>query len=95
MEGYVSESGPAAGAPADVARDASAVAESSFDRRRVAEFLFEGRTRGLCLVATDALMLILGVGAAGAQDEGFYLGGSLGQSRFKEWCDTGGSAITA
>ena len=69
MEGYVSESGPAAGAPADVARDASAVAERWLDRRRVAEFLFEGRTRGLCLVATDALMLILGVGAAGAQDE--------------------------
>ena len=32
-------------------------------------------------------------GTAGAQDEGFYLGGSLGQSRFKEWCDTGGSTI--
>lgn len=30
-----------------------------------------------------------------AQDSGIYLGGGLGQSKFKEWCDTGGStAIT-
>jgi OmpA-OmpF porin, OOP family len=32
--------------------------------------------------------------AVQAQDGGFYLGGALGQSKFKEWCDTGGSTIT-
>ena len=36
------------------------------------------------------------VAAAGvhAQDGGFYLGGGLGQSKLKEWCDTGGSTVT-
>lgn len=29
--------------------------------------------------------------AVQAQDGGFYFGGALGQSQFKEWCDTGGS----
>jgi OmpA-OmpF porin, OOP family len=31
---------------------------------------------------------------AQSPDAGFYLGGALGQSKFKEWCDTGGSTIT-
>ena len=31
--------------------------------------------------------LLVSAGAAVAQDGGFYLGGALGQSRFKEWCD--------
>lgn len=29
--------------------------------------------------------------AAVAQDGGFYLGGALGQSKFKEWCDVPGA----
>jgi OOP family OmpA-OmpF porin len=29
--------------------------------------------------------------AASAQESGAYLGGSLGQSKFKEWCDTSGA----
>jgi OmpA-OmpF porin, OOP family len=35
------------------------------------------------------LFVALSCAAAGsvAQDGGFYLGGALGQSRFKEWCD--------
>jgi OOP family OmpA-OmpF porin len=32
--------------------------------------------------------------AAVAQESGPYLGGSLGQSSFTEWCDTGGAPIT-
>jgi OmpA-OmpF porin, OOP family len=42
---------------------------------------------------------LLAVAASGASaqgihpDAGFYLGGGLGQSKFKEWCDTGGSPI--
>ena len=37
------------------------------------------------------LAFLAPVAAAQAQDRGFYLGGALGQSKFKEWCDTGGS----
>jgi len=39
-------------------------------------------------------LFLLGSAAVRAQDGGFYLGGALGQSKFKEWCDTGGSPIT-
>lgn len=39
--------------------------------------------------------LIVASGSALAQgirpEAGFYLGGSIGQSKFNEWCDTGGS----
>jgi OmpA-OmpF porin, OOP family len=50
-------------------------------------------------VKLDRLFFVLALlipAAAFAQsgDGGFYLGGALGQSRFKEWCDTGGSTIT-
>ena len=31
--------------------------------------------------------LLVSAAAAVAQDSGFYLGGALGQSAFKEWCD--------
>ena len=37
------------------------------------------------------VVLLLSVAVARAQDSGFYLGGALGQSKLKEWCDTGGS----
>jgi len=33
------------------------------------------------------LALMATAAGAQAQDGGFYLGGALGQSRFKEWCD--------
>lgn len=33
--------------------------------------------------------LILASALAQAQDSGFYLGGALGQSKFKEWCTAG------
>ena len=39
--------------------------------------------------------LILAPALAQAQDSGFYLGGALGQSKFKEWCDTGGSTTAS
>lgn len=42
-----------------------------------------------------AILMVASAGAALAQgirpDAGFYLGGALGQSKLKEWCDTGGS----
>jgi opacity protein-like surface antigen len=41
-----------------------------------------------------SLALVLAPALAQAQDGGFYLGGALGQSKFKDWCDTGGSSIT-
>ena len=45
--------------------------------------------------ALSAAILLVASGAARAgADAGFYLGGALGQSKFKEWCDTGGSTIT-
>jgi OmpA-OmpF porin, OOP family len=40
------------------------------------------------------LAFLTSAAAVQAQDPGFYLGGALGQSKFKEWCDTGGSPIT-
>jgi OmpA-OmpF porin, OOP family len=40
------------------------------------------------------LALLTSAATVHAQDRGFYLGGALGQSKFKEWCDTGGSAVT-
>ena len=33
------------------------------------------------------IALLFSAVAALAQDSGFYLGGALGQARFKEWCD--------
>ena len=39
--------------------------------------------------------LILAPALAQAQDGGFYLGGALGQSKLKEWCDTGGSTTAS
>jgi OOP family OmpA-OmpF porin len=39
------------------------------------------------------LAFLTSAAAVHAQDGGFYLGGALGQSRFKEWCDTGSSPI--
>jgi OmpA-OmpF porin, OOP family len=39
-------------------------------------------------------VFLLGSAAVRAQGPGFYLGAALGQATFKEWCDTGGSAIT-
>jgi len=38
--------------------------------------------------------LILASALAQAQDSGFYLGGGVGQSKFKDWCNTGGSSLT-
>lgn len=38
--------------------------------------------------------LVLAPALAPAQDGGFYLGGALGQSKFKDWCNTGGSSLT-
>ena len=35
-------------------------------------------------------LFLLGSAALRAQEGGFHLGGALGQSKFKEWCDTGG-----
>jgi OmpA-OmpF porin, OOP family len=35
-------------------------------------------------------LFLLGSAAVHAQAGGLYLGGALGQSKFKEWCDTGG-----
>ncbi|HJS38671.1 MAG TPA: outer membrane beta-barrel protein, partial [Burkholderiales bacterium] len=47
------------------------------------------------VVALGAVIAALvSSGPVAAQDSGFYLGGALGQSKFKEWCDTGGSPIT-
>lgn len=40
------------------------------------------------------IALLLPVAAAHAQDSGFYLGAGLGQSKFKDWCNTGGTSIT-
>jgi OmpA-OmpF porin, OOP family len=40
------------------------------------------------------VVLISATAAAQAQDGGFYLGGAFGQSKFQEWCDTGGSPVT-
>lgn len=40
------------------------------------------------------LAFLTSAAAVQAQDGGFYLGGALGQSKFKEWCDTGGSSIS-
>ena len=40
------------------------------------------------------ILFLLVAASARAQDSGFYLGGSLGQSKLQEWCDTGGSSIT-
>lgn len=35
--------------------------------------------------------MLVASGGVLAQEAGPYLGGALGQSKFKEWCDTGGS----
>ncbi len=43
--------------------------------------------------ALSAAILLLASGGVLAQ-AGPYLGGALGQSKFKEWCDTGGSPVT-
>ena len=48
--------------------------------------------RGARLLIGTLLGVFFSVTAL-AQESGFYLGGALGQSTFKEWCDTGGSAI--
>lgn len=52
--------------------------------------------RGKALLATllGAFLTAAASPSGFAQESGAYLGGSVGQSKFKEWCDTGGAPIT-
>lgn len=50
--------------------------------------------RGRALFTVLGLAAALDVPQALAQESGGYLGAGLGQSKFKEWCDTGGVAAS-